>query len=221
MKITFITKYMGFTFLGLALLTLSGCTKNPEGNHPPVVKIVDNTVVNKGDMVKLTAHVSDIDKDELSHLWTMIGHPEGSTVALEDDEKTSISFKADKYGIFKLNFTTTDDIVNSKKTVTVTVASIAGEWKADLAKTKEKNSLNESQTAEVIESLSANYKYTFLENGNVEGSTNGSWKYNNNGNYSIDNSIKIKMETANDISIIHSLKDGNEVKFYYKRVFKK
>ena len=207
--------------MSLTLLGTVGCTKDPTGNHPPVVQLIENKVVKQGEMVHLTANVSDVDKDELSHLWTIIEHPQGSAVALRDDEKTSIAFRADKSGTYKLNFTTTDDIASSQKVVTVTTTSIVGEWKADLAKTKEKNRLNETQTAEVVETLSAKYKFKFLENGTIEGSDNSSWKYSKNGSYQMDNKTKLQMTTANDFFVINSLKDGEKVKFYYKRVFTK
>jgi len=222
MKNLFKTSYLGITIVSLTLLSLLGCTKSPENNHPPVVKNLENKHVNRGDMVNLRASVSDMDKDDkLSYFWTLVEKPKGSEVTLKDKKKKAIAFRPDRSGVYRLTFTITDTIVTNKKTVTVTVVSIVGEWKANLAKTKEKNNLNESQTAEVVEILSTNYKYNFLENGNVEGSTSGSWKYTKDKNYSIDNSTKIKMETFNEFFVIHSLKDGKEVKLYYSKIFKK
>ncbi len=220
MKNSLQRNYLSVAIISLTLLGTVGCTKDPTGNHPPVVQLIENKIVKQGEMVHLTAHVSDVDKDELSHLWTIIGHPQGSAVSLRDNEKTSIAFRADKSGIYKLNFTTTDDIASSQKIVTVTTTSIVGEWKADLAKTKEKNRLNETQRAEVIETLSAKYKFKFLENGEVQGKELHSWKYNKNGNYLTDGEKKIKLINSRELYLVSQLKDGKEVKFYYKRVVK-
>ena len=219
MKNVFKTSYLSVTLMSLTLLGLSGCTKNPEGNHPPVTKLPSDKIVTTGEMISLAAMASDMDKeDELTYLWSLTARPEGSHATLTEAAKKTISFKADKEGTYYLNFIANDEIVNSKaKKITITATSIVGEWKADLSKTKANNQLNESETAEIVESLSSMYKFKFLKNGEVEGNNASSWTYSQEGNYQIDGEKKVSITNSNQFFLLTTLKSGKEVKFYYKR----
>jgi len=209
------------TIVGITLLGLTGCVKDPESNHKPTVQVPSDKLVNIGESVTITATASDPDKeDELRYLWRISAKPKESQLSLANDKNRTISFKADTAGIYYLDFIASDEFSSSKsKRVTITASSIVGEWTADLTKTKEENKLKDDEKVEVAEILSSNYKLTFLENGKVEGNEVSSWKHKNNGNY-ILNDREVKLIDANHLSVMSKLKD-KDLKFYYKRVIKK
>jgi len=211
------------TVISIALLGLSGCTKEPSLKHAPIVKVSNDKIVNIGETVKLHATVSKNNEEEtLTYQWRIAAKPKESKLSLTDDTKTDISFKADKQGIYYFDFIAQNGQVSSKaKRVTIQVRSIIGTWTADLTKTKKETKLNEDEMAEVVESLSSNYKFVFLENGKIEGDNESSWTYSKNGNYKINGSKEIKLVAANELYIINKLKSGKELKFYYKRALKK
>ncbi len=209
--------------ISIALLGLSGCTKDPSLNHPPIVKVSNDKIVNIGETVKLHATVSDNNKEEtLTYQWRIAAKPKESKLSLTNTTKTDISFKADKQGIYYFDFIAQNGQVSSKaKRVTIQVRSIIGTWTADLTKTKKETKLNEDEMAEVVESLSSNYKFVFLENGKIEGDDESSWTYSKNGNYKLNGSKEIKLVEANELYMINKLKSDKEVKFYYKRALEK
>ncbi len=209
--------------VSIAILSISGCKKDPSLNHPPIVKVSKDKIVNIGETVKLHATVSSNNKEEiLTYQWRIAAKPKESKLSLTDATKTDISFKADKQGTYYFDFIAQNGQVSSKaKRVTVKVRSIIGTWTANLTKTKEETKLNEEEMAEVVEALSSNYKFVFLENGKVEGDDESSWTYSKNGNYNLNGSKEIKLIDANEFYMINKLKSGKEVKFYYKRALKK
>ena len=223
MKNSLQTNYVAIAIMSLSLLGLSGCIKDPATNHTPQVTLPNDKIINIGESLTLKAKVSDKDKeDELSYLWRVAAKPKGSQFTLTDATKKTISFKADKSGTYYLDFVANDGLVNSKsKRVTVIASSIIGEWTADLTKTKEESKLNESETAELVETLSSNYKLVFLENGKVEGDNDASWTYTKNGTYQLNSSKRIQLTKENQLFMMNSLKSGKELKFYYKRASKK
>ena len=216
--------YTSVAIIGMLLLGLSGCTKDPSTNHKPVVTVPSNKIININESLILTATASDKDKeDELTYLWTITAKPEGSKLTLSEENATkrTISVKADKLGTYYFDFIAQDEIERSKaKRVTVTATSIIGEWTANLSKTKEENKLNKPETNEVVEALSSNYKLIFLDNGKIESNNYTSWKYNKQGNYIVDDGKKLKQINENQLYIVNKLEDGKEIKFYYKRVLK-
>jgi len=213
--------YLTVAIVSITLLGLSGCVKDPKTNHKPTVQVPSDRLVNIGESVKLTATVSDPDKEDiLTYLWRISAKPKESHLALTNDQNKTISFKADKKGTYYFDFIASDALSSSKsKRVTILVSSILGEWTADLTKTKEENKLNESENAELVETLSANYKFVFLEDGKVEGDDTASWKHLQNGNYML-NDRKLKILDENQLFVMSPLED-KELKFYYKRVIKK
>ena len=216
--------YATVAIISMALLGLSGCTKDPASNHKPTVTVPSDKIIHTGESLTLKATALDIDKeDELTYLWRIAAKPEGSKLTLKEEsaETETITIRADKAGTYYLDFVAHDDLANSKaKRVTVTATSIVGDWTADLTQTKAENKLNDTEIDEVVEALSSNYKITFLENGKVESNSGSSWKYNKQGNYTIDNTKKLKQIKENQLFIINKLKDGKEIKFYYKRALK-
>lgn len=227
--------------ISIALLGLSGCVSAPESNHTPspinkhtpspvsnhipTVTVPENQMIRTGESLTLKATVSDKDKEnELTYFWRIAGKPKGSKVTLNEDDakKTTISFKADKNGAYYFDFYASDGFANSKpKRVTITAFTIVGEWTADLTKTKEEFKPNESETAELVETLSSNYKFVFLEDGKVEGDDASSWTYTKEGNYQLNDSKEIKLINANELYMMGELKSGKEIKLYYKRALKK
>jgi hypothetical protein len=223
MKSLFRTKPLTTAILTLSLLTLSGCTKDPSLNHPPKVEIKSSKITAKGEVVQLSAKVTDADKDdELTYQWRLTLRPKGSNASLKTATTKKSSFKADKSGLYQISFAVSDKTIKITKNLNVIVSSLQGEWKVDLAKSKKENKLNEHQTNELIELLSSNYKMTFLENGKVEGDETSSWQNGKNGIYYLKNKkgekSDIKMITADTISLIKQLPDGTEVTSYYTRV---
>jgi len=223
MKNALQSNYISITILSLSLLGLLGCTKDPSLNSKPIVKVSNNKIVNIGETVKLHAAASDKDKEDiLTYLWRIAAKPKGSKLSLTDATKTDISFKADKKGTYYFDFIAKDEYVSSEsKRVIVIASSIIGTWTADLSKTKEEAKLNENETEELVETLSTNYKFVFLENGKIEGDENASWKYNKNGRYQLNGEKDIKIIKENQLFIINKLESGKELKFYYKRALKK
>jgi len=213
--------YLTTAIVSITLLSLSGCAKDPTTNHKPTIQVPSDRLVNIGELVNLTASVSDPDKEDvLTYLWRISAKPKESHLTLTNDKNKTISFKTDKSGIYYLDFIANDTFSNSKsKRVTITASSVVGEWTADLIKTKEENKLNDDEKAEVAEILSSNYKLTFLKNGQVEGTDVSSWKHKNNGNYRL-NDRELKLIDANHLYVMSKLKD-KDLKFYYKRVIKK
>jgi hypothetical protein len=217
--------YITVAIVTIALLGLSGCSSSteysPVNNHKPIVEVPSDQFVNIGESVKLTATVSDPDKEDvLTYLWRVAAKPKGSQLTLPNDTNTTISFTADKQGTYYLDFIASDELVSSKpKRVTVVASSLLGEWTADLITTKEKNQLSESEKIEVVEALSSNYKFIFLENGKVENQEEASWKHIKNGNYLLDDR-KLQLVSPNLFFVMSKLNDA-EHKFYYKRVAKK
>jgi hypothetical protein len=213
--------YLTVAIVGLSLLGLSGCSKDPALNHKPVVTVPNDKIVTLNEPLTLTAKVFDKDEEDvLTYLWRISAKPKDSNLTLKDATKKTISFKADKSGTYYLDFVANDEFANSEpKRVTVVVSSILGEWTADLTKTKEENKLNDDEKIEVAEILSSNYKLTFLEDGKVEGKESASWKHVNNGNYKLDDR-ELKLIDANHLFVMSKLKD-RDLKFYYKRVLKK
>ena len=221
--------------ISMALLGLSGCIPNPEknhvptvtasSNHVPTITIPSNQMVHTGEVLILKATASDMDKgDKLTYLWKIAGKPKGSQLTLteEDKRKKTISITTDKDGAYYFDFVADDGSVYSKvKRVTVTANTIVGDWTADLTKTKTENKLNDSEINEVVEALSSNYKITFLKDGKIESDTASSWRYNQNGNYTIDDTKDLKQINQHELFITNQLKDGKEVNFYYKRALKK
>ena len=211
------------TILGVSLLALSGCTRDPNANHPPEIKVKTKQFVNKGESVQLKAVVTDADKEEqLSYLWRMNSRPQGSHATLSSKDQTSSSFIADKVGTYQLDFSANDSIATVSKVIMITASSLEGEWKVDLAKSKKKNKLNSTQTIDLIELLSSNYKVKFLEDGKIEGEEGSSWRYNKSGLYQLNNKegekSDIHMINAQEISLMKKLPDGTEVTCYYNRI---
>ena len=225
MKMTNLLKknYATVAIMSLALVALVGCTKDPKSNHTPTVKVPSNVIVNAGEELTLNAKVYDKDKeDELSYLWRIAAKPKNSQLTLKSTTTKSITFKADQQGTYYFDFVANDEISDSKsERVILVVSSIIGEWTADLKKTKNESKLSESETAELVETLSSNYKYTFQEGGKVESSDDTSWTYLKNGNYQLNGSKKLQLTKEHELYIVSSLKSGKEIKFYYKRAIKK
>lgn len=220
-------KLLGTAILLLSLLGASGCTKDPKGNHKPVVKLPSTKIVKKGELVQIEAFASDIDKDELSYLWRLRTRPQGSQVSFEAIDTTTkkIAFKTDQYGVYTVDFVANDDIVNSDvKTVTIIATHIEGSWKADLTATRKLNTFDPSETEEVIESMSNLYKFVFLKDGSIEGEEGGSWRERDATTYDItyqngkESSLQIVSEDK--LYFFHTLNSGKEVRFVYKRVLK-
>jgi len=207
----------------IALLGFSGCVKDPELNNKPTVKVPSDKIINLNETFTLTATATDKDKEDiLTYLWRVAAKPKGSQLSLTNATNKTISFKADKAGTYYFDFIAKDEYVSSKpKRVTIIATSLIGTWTADLIKTKEESKLNESETAELVETLSANYKFVFLENGKVEGADNTSWRHIKDGNYELSSSKSIQLTKENQLFMIGNLKSGKELKFYYKRAYKK
>jgi len=215
--------YATVAIIGLAIISFSGCTKEPSLNHKPTVKVPHNKILDIGETVTLTARVFDQDKeDQLHYLWKISAKPKNSQSTLVNETNKTISFKADEKGTYYLDFIASDARSSSKsKRVTILVNSILGEWRADLAKTKEENQLDDDEKAEVVETLSSHYKFIFLKNGKLEGEDDASWRYNKNGNYQLNESKDIQLTKKNQLFIIDKLNNGKKLKLYYKRALKK
>jgi hypothetical protein len=213
--------YATVAIISMALLGLSGCTKDPSVNHKPTVTVPSDKLINIDESLTLTATASDKDKeDKLSYLWRIAAKPKGSQLTLTNDTNKTISFKADKQGTYYLDFIAKDEFTSSKsKRVTILATSIVDEWRADLAKTKKENKLNDDENSELVEVLSSNYKIIFLENGKVEGDDSSSWKHKKSGDYTLNNK-ELKLIDENQLFIIDKIKE-KDVKLFYNRVLKK
>lgn len=220
-------KLLGTAILLLSLLGTSGCTKDPKGNHKPIVKLPSTKIVKKGELVQIEAFASDIDQDELSYLWRLRTRPQGSQVSFEaiETETKKIAFKTDQYGVYTVDFVANDDIVNSDvKTVTIIATHLEGSWKADLTATKKLNAFNPSEIEEVVEAMSNLYKFVFLKDGSIEGEEGGSWRERTPAIYDITyqngKETSLQIVSEDKLYFFYMLNSGKEVKLIYKRIKK-
>jgi hypothetical protein len=98
---------------------------NQPCNEAPVADAGDDQSVDLGSLVALDGSgSSDPDGDPLTYSWSFVSKPAGSTATLSDPAAVGPTFKADKEGIYQVNFVVYDGNKESAPdTVIVTVAA--------------------------------------------------------------------------------------------------
>ncbi|MDH3194483.1 MAG: PKD domain-containing protein, partial [Acidimicrobiia bacterium] len=99
-------------------------------NTAPVADAGSDQAVPAGDMVGLDGSASfDPDGDPLSHNWTLVSRPAGSSAVLSNPQAIQPSFVADAVGNYTVQLTVDDGVLNSQDAVVV--SSVNGAPVAD------------------------------------------------------------------------------------------
>jgi len=98
------------------------CTDMP--NTPPFAYAGGNKILtwNEGTtsvLVELSGSSRDMDEDNTTYAWTLLGAPAGSTATLQDADTSQPSFEADQPGIYRVQLVVNDGMSDSEPVIII------------------------------------------------------------------------------------------------------